>query len=150
MCLMRRSALEQVGGWDSATIVEDTELGLRLFEAGYAGVAADALAERRASGWPPYMRIGLVRASAHKRHDALACLALARRHVEGFRGLEVFGPVDAPMARRAGRHRAQLLLRSEDRRALHAALGSLRVALEAAKASRRARWSIDVDPVQLF
>lgn len=122
----------------------------RLFAAGYAGVAADALAERCASGWPPYARLGLVRASAHRRADALACLEFARRHVDGFGGLEVFGPVDAPMARRAGRHRAQLLLKTEDRRLLHAALGSLRPALEAAKASRRARWSIDVDPVQLF
>jgi len=122
----------------------------RLFEAGYAGVAADALAERRASGWPPYARLGLVRASAHRRADALACLDFARRHVEGFAGVEVLGPVDAPMARRAGRYRAQLLLRSEDRRALHAALRSLRPALEAAKATRRARWSIDVDPVELY
>ncbi len=122
----------------------------RLFDAGYAGVAADALAERRATGWPPYAHIGLVRASAHRRHDALACLAFARRYVEGIGGLEVFGPIDAPMARRAGRHRAQLLLRSGDRRALHGALGNLRPALEGAKVSRRARWSIDVDPVQLF
>jgi hypothetical protein len=35
MCLMRRSALEAVGGWSTETIVEDTELGLRLLEAGY-------------------------------------------------------------------------------------------------------------------
>lgn len=35
MCMVRRSALDQVGGWDTSTIVEDTELGLRLFAAGY-------------------------------------------------------------------------------------------------------------------
>jgi cellulose synthase/poly-beta-1,6-N-acetylglucosamine synthase-like glycosyltransferase/exo-beta-1,3-glucanase (GH17 family) len=35
MCLVRRSALVAVGGWSSDTIVEDTELGLRLYEAGY-------------------------------------------------------------------------------------------------------------------
>jgi len=35
MCMVRRSALEQVGGWGTDTICEDTELGLRLFEAGY-------------------------------------------------------------------------------------------------------------------
>lgn len=35
MCMVRRSALEAVGGWGTDTIVEDTELGLRLFEAGY-------------------------------------------------------------------------------------------------------------------
>ncbi|HEY9163129.1 MAG TPA: glycosyltransferase family 2 protein, partial [Magnetovibrio sp.] len=36
MLLIRRSAFEEVGGWQSDTIVEDTELGLRLFEAGYS------------------------------------------------------------------------------------------------------------------
>ena len=36
MLLIRRSAFEQVGGWHTDTITEDTELGLRLFEAGYS------------------------------------------------------------------------------------------------------------------
>ena len=35
MCMVRRSALDAVGGWGTDTICEDTELGLRLFEAGY-------------------------------------------------------------------------------------------------------------------
>ncbi len=35
MCMVRRSALAEVGGWGTETIVEDTELGLRLLEAGY-------------------------------------------------------------------------------------------------------------------
>jgi exo-beta-1,3-glucanase (GH17 family)/cellulose synthase/poly-beta-1,6-N-acetylglucosamine synthase-like glycosyltransferase len=35
MCLVRRSALDHVGGWGTDTIVEDSELGLRLYEYGY-------------------------------------------------------------------------------------------------------------------
>lgn len=35
MLLMRKSALEQVGGWGEKFICEDTELGLRLIEAGW-------------------------------------------------------------------------------------------------------------------
>jgi len=35
MCLIRRSALEAVGGWSSDTICEDTDLGLTLLEAGW-------------------------------------------------------------------------------------------------------------------
>lgn len=38
MCLVRRSAFEAVGGWNTDTIVEDTDLGLRLYEAGYEAV----------------------------------------------------------------------------------------------------------------
>ena len=35
MCLIRRAALESVGGWSSETICEDTDLGLTLLEAGW-------------------------------------------------------------------------------------------------------------------
>ncbi|MBF0130711.1 MAG: glycosyltransferase, partial [Alphaproteobacteria bacterium] len=36
MLLVRRSAFEEAGAWMTDTICEDTELGLRLFEAGYS------------------------------------------------------------------------------------------------------------------
>ncbi len=35
MCLMRRSALDQAGGWSSDTICEDTDLGLTMLEQGW-------------------------------------------------------------------------------------------------------------------
>lgn len=35
MCLIRRAALDEVGGWSSGTICEDTDLGLTLLEAGW-------------------------------------------------------------------------------------------------------------------
>lgn len=35
MTIVRREALEEVGGWSAWCITEDTELGLKLFEAGY-------------------------------------------------------------------------------------------------------------------
>jgi len=37
MLMIRKSAFDEVGQWNSDTIVEDSELGLRLFEAGYVG-----------------------------------------------------------------------------------------------------------------
>ena len=124
----------------------------RLMEAGYAGVAADALAERRVSGWPPYTRLALLRASAHQRHDAIACLDAARSAAVAMNlpALRVLGPVDAPLMKKAGRYRVQLLFESDDRASLHRALGHVRQALEDRPEARRARWSIDVDPVQLF
>ncbi len=123
-----------------------------LIEGGYGSVATDMLDEREATHWPPYSRLALVRASAHKRADAHAFLDAARRHVERYGAAQIraLGPVDAVMARKAGRHRAQLLLQTDDRQALHALLRFLRPALEAEPAARRARWSIDVDPIELF
>ncbi|MDE2266584.1 MAG: glycosyltransferase [Alphaproteobacteria bacterium] len=35
MTIVRKDALEEVGGWSTWCITEDTELGLKLFEAGY-------------------------------------------------------------------------------------------------------------------
>jgi exo-beta-1,3-glucanase (GH17 family)/cellulose synthase/poly-beta-1,6-N-acetylglucosamine synthase-like glycosyltransferase len=35
MCLVRRAAIESVGGWSSDTIVEDTDLGLAMLERGW-------------------------------------------------------------------------------------------------------------------
>ena len=64
--------------------------------------------------------------------------------------VRILGPVSAPMERKAGRYRAQLLLQSMERKNLHELLHNLRAALEADSASRRVRWSIDVDPIELF
>ena len=123
-----------------------------LLQGGYDRVAEQALAERRQTGWPPYSRLALIRASAHRRSDAIAFLETARRlaELQPHPGLRLLGPVDAPMARKAGRYRAQLLLQGEERRALHALLSALRPALEADPVARKARWSIDVDPIELF
>lgn len=123
-----------------------------LIDGGYAQVAAEALAEREQTRWPPFTRLALLRSAAHRRDDALGLLDAARRLLEDDTGehLRVLGPVDAPMARKAGRYRAQLLLQSSDRRRLHDALKKLRPALEQEPAARRARWSIDVDPIELF
>jgi primosomal protein N' (replication factor Y) len=54
------------------------------------------------------------------------------------------------MARKAGRYRAQLLIQSSDRRRLHEVLADLRPALENSPVARKVRWSIDVDPIELF
>ena len=124
----------------------------RLIEGGYPRIAHDALEERRAAQWPPFSWLALLRSAATRRGDAHAFLDMAAGCVGKLaRGrLRVLGPVDAPMARRAGRYRAQLLLQSGDRRLLHEVLRELRPMLEADPAARKVRWSIDVDPVELF
>ena len=65
-----------------------------------------------------------MRSAAHRRADARRFLEIARERLLGkdIAGLRVLGPVDAPMARRAGHYRAQLLLQSRNRQALHAVL----------------------------
>ena len=43
MTLVRAQALKAVGGWSSATVCEDAELGLRLMQAGHRTVYVDAV-----------------------------------------------------------------------------------------------------------
>lgn len=123
-----------------------------LFGGGYQKVTESALREREAAVWPPFSRLALLRASATRREDAYDFLDAARRIAEnaGISGVRILGPVSAPMERKAGRFRAQLLLQSRQRQCLHQLLSVLRESLEAAKEARRVRWSVDVDPIELF
>ncbi len=123
-----------------------------LIEGGYPRVADESLTEREESRWPPFTRLALLRSAAHREEDALAFLQRAAELVglEQSEYLRVLGPVNAPMARKAGRYRAQLLIQSSDRKTLHTRLAQLRPALEAEPSARKVRWSIDVDPIELF
>jgi primosomal protein N' (replication factor Y) len=60
------------------------------------------------------------------------------------------GPLPAPMPRRAGYQRAQLILSATQRRDLHVALEAMLPVLHAAPDARKVRWSLDVDPVELY
>ena len=123
-----------------------------LIDGGYPRVANESLAEREQSRWPPFTRLALLRSAAHRQADAMAFLQRAADLVaaESTDYLRVLGPVNAPMARKAGRYRAQLLIQSSDRKTLHSVLSTLRPALESEPAARKVRWSIDVDPIELF
>jgi primosomal protein N' (replication factor Y) (superfamily II helicase) len=59
--------------------------------------------------------------------------------------VEVYPPVPAGLARRAGLERGQVLAQSADRGALQRFLPAWREAL-AAVPGRRVRWALDVDP----
>jgi primosomal protein N' (replication factor Y) len=64
--------------------------------------------------------------------------------------LQIAGPMPAPMPLRAGRHRGQLLLEASTRGALHSALRPWHHALWSLPSARRVRWSLDVDPIDLY
>jgi primosomal protein N' (replication factor Y) len=53
------------------------------------------------------------------------------------------------MERKDGRYRAQLLFRCADRAPLHRLVERTLVAVRNSPAARRARWSIDIDPLEV-
>jgi primosomal protein N' (replication factor Y) len=73
-------------------------------------------------------------------------LALGLAHAD----VELLGPAWAPMERRAGRYRAQLLVQAAARAPLHRLLASWLLELEQMPSGRAVRWSLDVDPVDLY
>jgi len=123
-----------------------------LVRQGYPAFARAALAEREAARLPPASHIALVRAEAMEAALPADFLAGVSRQVRelGAADVEVWGPVPAGMERRAGRYRAQLLLQSARRVGLQRVLGALVRQLELDKAARKVRWSVDVDPADMF
>jgi primosomal protein N' (replication factor Y) len=121
-----------------------------LLARGYANAAKTLLAERREIALPPYSHQILLRADAPQRPAVDAFLAEARAALPATAEVDIAGPMPAPMPLRAGRHRGQLLLESASRQALHALARPWRQTLLALPGARRVRWSLDVDPVDLY
>ena len=115
----------------------------------YGAFAGTLMAERRAAGLPPFAHLALVTAEAPSREAVDAFLDDVRRAGRALSRdapqVEVFPPVPAMLARRAGMERGQVLAQSSDRGALQRILPSWREAIEAL-APRRVRWALDVDP----
>ena len=120
-----------------------------LVGGGYHAFADGELALREAAGFPPFAHLALLRAEAKRAELPLQFLQLAKTLLDGS-AIEVHGPLPAPMPRRAGFVRSQLLLAAPARAALHAALDVAVPALYGAPDARRVRWSLDVDPLDLY
>lgn len=121
-----------------------------LIRDGYSRFARSALAERKAAKLPPYSFQALLRAEAADADVPLQFFEQLIKTMEHDPSVRILGPVPAPMFRRAGRFRYQLLLQSDSRPALHRFLDILMPSIESLKSVRKVRWSLDVDPVDLY
>ncbi|HJW47267.1 MAG TPA: primosomal protein N' [Lysobacter sp.] len=122
-----------------------------LLSGGYHAFAAAELAQREDAGFPPFAHLALLRGEAQQVDVTHAFLQAARAALQATgTTLELHGPLPAPMPRRAGYQRAQLLLTSTERRTLHAALDAALPTIHALPEARKVRWSLDVDPIDLY
>lgn len=123
-----------------------------LIRSGYNSFARTALAERKEASLPPYSYQALLRVQAvdvqMPQIFLHAVVELAKKFNKGH--TQILGPVAAPMARRAGLYRYQLLFQSVKRPELHALLDVLMPEIEKLKQAKKVRWSLDVDPVDLY
>ena len=141
--------LVQVAGRAGRADKPGTVLLQILVNGGYHAFAEGELALRQAAGFPPFAHLALLRAEAKHSDPPMQFLHVAKAAAKDF-AIEASGPLPAPMPRRAGYQRAQLVLSAAQRRDLHVALEVVMPALYAAPDARKVRWSLDVDPVELY
>ncbi len=122
-----------------------------LINEGYRAFSEQLTRERRAAELPPFSYMALLRAEAVDEAAPLQFLQCAKEQAESLTAnqISLLGPIPAPMAKRAGRFRAQLLIQANDRRSLHQLLYQWVRQLSSIKLSRKVRWSIDVDPMDM-
>lgn len=123
-----------------------------LIRDGYRRYAEAALQERKAAALPPFTYQALLRAQADTPGKPLkflqsACDLMTADNNDGF---SVLGPSPAPMEKRSGFFRYQLLFQSGKRQALQHRLTELIKHIETLDSVRKVKWSLDVDPADLY
>lgn len=120
----------------------------------FDGFSEQLLSERKAAGFPPHGHFALLRAESAHQAKALQFLRRAKADCGHQDGVLVMDAVPAPMERRAGRFRAQLLFISQQRSSLNAQLSRwlhyIATDKEAKKLASTVRWSLDVDPLDHY
>jgi primosomal protein N' (replication factor Y) len=129
---------------------------LTLIKHGYKAFATIALSERQEALLPPFSYHVLLRVQANNEELArqfmqtVLNLANNSQHPASTQHTGILGPVPAPMARRAGFYRYQLLFQNQKRQELHQFIDRLLPEIYKINRSLSLSWSLDVDPVDLF
>ena len=128
----------------------------RLARHDYNGFVTAELDQRRLAFCPPFIRFALLRAESLRPAVPLEFVSVAarvgHRRLAGqpSQAVRLMDPVPSPMERKAGRYRAQLLVTSRAHTPLHRFLDDWLCDLEGLKSGRSVRWSLDVDPIEMY
>jgi primosomal protein N' (replication factor Y) (superfamily II helicase) len=124
-----------------------------LLKSGYHAFARAILAERQQTLLPPYAYLALLRAEANQRETTQEFLAAAKISLEALThgtGIQLLGPIPAPMERCSGRFRGQLLVQSTKRAELQENLRLWVPGISRVKMANKVRWSLDIDPQEMI
>jgi primosomal protein N' (replication factor Y) len=147
----RAGRVEKAGKVMIQTHHPDHPLIHQLFKESYEKFAGSLLQERAAASLPPYAYFALFRAEAYNLEHATNFLKQVKDLINpSGKNLQVLGPIPAPMPRRAGRCRAQLLVQAAVRPQLQSYLKHVIPDIEQMSMKHRVRWSLDVDPMEMF
>lgn len=128
----------------------DHPLLLDLIQNGYASCAKKMLIERREAELPPYTYQALIQVDAKISTLAHQLLQdIVNKAEEYTTPVDLLGPIEAPMHKKATQYRVQLLLQCSQRKALHQLLHQLIFWLEQYPPAKKLRWFLDIDPKSL-
>lgn len=118
----------------------------------YHQQALAMLERRREANLPPAGQLLIVRTDCTDAALGEQFLTDLRASVQAKlpAGITLIGPLPAPMQRRAGRFRSQLLVHTGDRRLSRFAARALVGIAQGQTASKGLNWSLDVDPQDMF
>ncbi|QLE87099.1 primosomal protein N' [Shewanella sp. Scap07] len=128
----------------------DNPILRELMHKGYGEFARGQLVERQHALLPPAWNMILLRAEAHQAEDADAFLSQIAQLLPQNDECEVIGPMPAPMDRKAGKYRRQLMFQTKQRNMLQQAFEHALPHIDALPLAKRCRWSIDRDPQDLL
>ena len=119
-----------------------------LIEHDYRTVAKHMLAERKIALLPPYRYAVLVRVESKDREYSQQFLSEIAQQFRAMAtdSVDIWGPIPAPMERKAGRYRAHMVILSADRAKLHFYLRQWWQQVVHLPRQHQLRLSIDVDP----
>ncbi len=137
------------------TVVIQTEFAshpllMQLVGEGYQSFATTLLKERSDAGLPPFTFHAIVRAEAMESEIARRFLSSLEQTASVPDSTELLGPIPAMMEKRSGRYRQMLIVSAISRSGIHKVTSQLVHLAEHHADSKRIRWSVDVDPVDLF
>jgi primosomal protein N' (replication factor Y) len=134
------------------TSQKDDPFWQSVIDHGYKHTAKVLLQQRLESGMPPRGSLCVIRARSKENGHAMQFLTsvadVFRRSQQQV--VMVLGPVPAVMEKKAGYYRAQLLLTTQQRRALHQLLDHSMEQIHKIKIINKVFWSIDIDPIDLL
>lgn len=115
-----------------------------LVNNGYKHFAQQALVERRLAHLPPFGYQVLIRAEAN--YPSYPAKFLSSLSQYAFDEVELAGPMPAAMEKKAGKYRYHLIVQSESRPRLHAAMRQIIQLLQQHELTNKVRWTVDIDP----
>ena len=127
----------------------DHELVTELLSHGYDDFSRKALKEREGALLPPYSFIALLKASSQKITLCQTFLQKLKSYFDGNKNINIYGPIPAPRIKKNNMYYFQLLIKSSNRKLLLQKSQEIREYIVGKKLSS-IRWSLDIDPLDLY